>query len=239
MLYPAFPYPNFTQVTREDSDAIYAYLMNRVAPVHRVNTAHALTFPTTVHWRWRWRLLYFKPASLQVDTSQSAAWQRGATRAGPCALRCLPQHPQRARRTARRPRLRRRDDAAERLVCAVADRARRSKRGGLAAAGHRTLAAKRHLATGRAFGPMAEIVFQSTQYLSNDDALAMATYLKALPVTRGVAFKPSPQTVSSGRTAAADRGSALYKGSTVPAATARDGEGKRAHTRHWPATAPC
>ena len=26
LLYPAFPYPSFTRVTREDSDAIYAYL---------------------------------------------------------------------------------------------------------------------------------------------------------------------------------------------------------------------
>jgi len=78
---------------------------------------------------------------------------------------------------------------------------------------------------GAAFGPMAEIVFQSTQYLSNDDALAMATYLKALPVTRGVAFKPSPQTVSSGHTAAADRGSALYK-EHCASCHGKDGEGK-------------
>jgi hypothetical protein len=26
LLYPAFPYPNYTQVTREDSDALFAYL---------------------------------------------------------------------------------------------------------------------------------------------------------------------------------------------------------------------
>ena len=32
-----------------------------------------------------------------------------------------------------------------------------------------------------ALGPMAEVIFQSTQYGSNADLLAMATYLKALP----------------------------------------------------------
>ena len=45
LLYPAFPYPNISLTTREDSDAIYAFLMNRVAPVNRENTAHTLHFP--------------------------------------------------------------------------------------------------------------------------------------------------------------------------------------------------
>jgi mono/diheme cytochrome c family protein len=34
---------------------------------------------------------------------------------------------------------------------------------------------------GAALGPMAEVIFQSTQYANDDDVLAMATYLKALP----------------------------------------------------------
>ena len=44
LLYPAFPYPSFTHVTREDSDAIYAYLRS-VPPAPTPNTPHALRFP--------------------------------------------------------------------------------------------------------------------------------------------------------------------------------------------------
>lgn len=227
MLYPAFPYPNFTQVTREDSDAIYAYLMNRVAPVHRVNTAHALTFPYDSSLALAmWRLLYFKPASLQVDTSQSAAWQRGAYLVQGLA-HCGACHSTRNALGAPlaghaydgammplndwyAPSLTARDEASV-ADWPLQDIARWLQSG--------------TSPQGAAFGPMAEIVFQSTQYLSNDDALAMATYLKALPVTRGVAFKPSPQTVSSGHTAAADRGSALYK-EHCASCHGKDGEGK-------------
>jgi mono/diheme cytochrome c family protein len=227
MLYPAFPYPNFTQVTREDSDAIYAYLMNRVAPVHRVNTAHALTFPYDSSLALAmWRLLYFKPASLQVDTSQSAAWQRGAYLVQGLA-HCGACHSTRNALGAPlaghaydgammplndwyAPSLTARDEASV-ADWPLQDIARWLQSG--------------TSPQGAAFGPMAEIVFQSTQYLSNDDALAMATYLKALPVTRGVAFKPSPQTVSSGRTAAADRGSALYR-EHCASCHGKDGEGK-------------
>jgi mono/diheme cytochrome c family protein len=41
LLYPAFPYPNYTLVTREDSDAIFAYLRS-LPPVRRANTPNAL-----------------------------------------------------------------------------------------------------------------------------------------------------------------------------------------------------
>jgi mono/diheme cytochrome c family protein len=37
----------------------------------------------------------------------------------------------------------------------------------------------------RALGPMAEVVHNSTMYLSQDDLRAMATYLKALPAANG------------------------------------------------------
>ena len=215
LLYPAFPYPNFTQVSREDSDAIYAYLRDRVPPVHQVNTAHALTFPYDSPIALAtWRLLYFKPAVQKTDERQSAdtAWHRGAYLVQGLA-HCGACHSTRNALGAPlaghaydgammplndwyAPSLTARDEASV-ADWPLEDVARWLQTG--------------TSLRGTAFGPMAEIVFQSTQYLSDDDARAMATYLKALPVTRGVAFKPSPKTVSSGRAAAADRGSELYK----------------------------
>src|SRR5450830_1770594 len=43
-LYPAFPYPNYTKVTRADSDALFAYLQT-VAPVRQASQPHDLRFP--------------------------------------------------------------------------------------------------------------------------------------------------------------------------------------------------
>ena len=44
-----------------------------------------------------------------------------------------------------------------------------------------------------ALGPMAEVIYQSTQYVDDADLLAMATYLKALPTTEPprAAYAPS------------------------------------------------
>ena len=61
LLYPAFPYTNYTQVTRADSDALYAYLRSLPATT-LPNTAHTLRWPySTQTALWAWRTLYFSP----------------------------------------------------------------------------------------------------------------------------------------------------------------------------------
>src|SRR6185369_11068641 len=76
LLYPAFPYPNFTQVTREDSDAIYLYLRSLPA-VAQANREHALSFPYSTQAALAvWRALYFKPASFELDARKSVQWNR-------------------------------------------------------------------------------------------------------------------------------------------------------------------
>ena len=44
LLNPAFPYTSYTQVTREDSDALWAYLRS-LKPSTRTNTPHAMQWP--------------------------------------------------------------------------------------------------------------------------------------------------------------------------------------------------
>jgi mono/diheme cytochrome c family protein len=44
---------------------------------------------------------------------------------------------------------------------------------------------------GSVMGPMADVVFRSTQYLSEDDLRAMAVFLKALPQIPGTAADPA------------------------------------------------
>ena len=78
LLYPAFPYPNYSLVTRADADALFAYLRS-LAPVAQPQRAHALRFPfDTQAALAAWRALYFDPQRFEPDAQRSAAWNRGA-----------------------------------------------------------------------------------------------------------------------------------------------------------------
>ena len=87
LLYPAFPYTSYTHVTREDSDAIFAYLQS-LPPVAQANKAHALRFPySTQAALGVWRALFFTPADAAqpappapqaLATAQVPDYQRGA-----------------------------------------------------------------------------------------------------------------------------------------------------------------
>ena len=78
LLYPAFPYPEFTLVTRADSDALFVFLRS-LPPVRQEARAHELRFPYGLQASLAvWRALYFRPAVYQADPAQSAQWNRGA-----------------------------------------------------------------------------------------------------------------------------------------------------------------
>ena len=63
LLTPAFPYPNYTHVTRADSDTLYAYFMHGVSPVAQPNRAHELPFPYNTQLALAfWRLMFFDKA---------------------------------------------------------------------------------------------------------------------------------------------------------------------------------
>ena len=77
-LYPAFPYPYFTKVTREDTDAIYDYLRT-LAPVTNAVNRRTLPFPFSVRALMiGWNALFFKPGSFVPDPGRSAEFNRGA-----------------------------------------------------------------------------------------------------------------------------------------------------------------
>lgn len=181
LLTPAFPYPHFTQVTRADADALYAYL-HSLPPVVQSNRPHALRFPFGTQPAIAvWRALFFTPGAPEHDAAQSADWNRGAylvNGLGHCAACHSPRNAFGA--TAGRafagglipvqnwyaPAL----DAA--VEAGVADWPEDD-----VVALLRTGVAPR----GSVMGPMAEVVFRSTQYLSEADARAVAVYLQALP----------------------------------------------------------
>ena len=78
LLYPAFPYTNYTKVSREDSDAIFAYLKS-LKPVRQRNREHALRFPYNQRKLLvGWRTLYFSLGEYKPDWKQPPEWNRGA-----------------------------------------------------------------------------------------------------------------------------------------------------------------
>jgi len=76
--YPAFPYPSYTGMTRDDIQALYAYLMQQPS-ASRENRPHELYWPYSSrplisHWKSRG----FKPGVFSPDPARSAQWNRGA-----------------------------------------------------------------------------------------------------------------------------------------------------------------
>ncbi len=76
-LYPAMPYVSYQGLSREDSDALYAYLMTRPA-VKQANRDNGVGFPfnirTGIH---AWNLLFAGAQARPASQGQSPAWQRG------------------------------------------------------------------------------------------------------------------------------------------------------------------
>jgi mono/diheme cytochrome c family protein len=183
LLYPAFPYPHFSLTTREDTDAIFSFLVHRVKPVNRRNTEHALAFPyNNMYALAAWRFLYFKPSQFQPDTARSAQWNRGSYLVQGLA-HCGACHS--TRNSLGAPIAGHTYDGAmmplndwyapsltDKREASVADwpieQIARWLKDGTSP-------------SGAALGPMAEIVFQSTQYATNSDLTAMSDYLKSLP----------------------------------------------------------
>ncbi len=182
LLYPAFPYPNYTQVTREDSDALYAYLRSLPA-VQQPSPAHALRFPYNTQGALAvWRALYFRPGRPPVDPARSAEWNRGAYLVhglGHCTACHTPRNALGAERKAQA--LGGGMVAGQGWYAPALDM---SAEAGVAQWPLQDVVALLQTGVapqGSVTGPMAEVVFRSTQHLTDADARAMAVYLQALP----------------------------------------------------------
>ena len=209
LLYPAFPYPNYTRVTRQDSDAIFAYLQS-VPAAAQANREHALRFPyNTQAALGVWRALFFAPGAFQPEPTQTAEYSRGAylvNGLGHCTACHTPRNALGATTDAK---------AFTGGLIPVqnwyAPALNAVKEAGVKE--WRTEDVVALLKTGVAphgsvLGPMAEVVFRSTQYLTDADAHAMAIYLQALPQQPGAA---APATLPAPSVSAMSRGGKVYE----------------------------
>lgn len=208
-MYPACPYPNYTHVARDDIDAIYAYLRS-VRAVEQAQPAHDLSFP----YRYRslltlWQALYFEPGEPNRDGEQSADWNRGRYLVDGLG-HCNACHRARGR-LGSMP-----DDADTPgavihgwYAPPLADPAQAGLQHMPIDAGAAFLqSGKREY--GAMMGPMADVVFESLQYLRDDDAKAIATYLHDMPAQAVDSPIRLIGLSESGRNKAMAEGRALY-----------------------------
>jgi mono/diheme cytochrome c family protein len=181
LLYPAMPFASYTKVTRADSDAIFAF-MQSVPPVKLQNRPHDLKFPyNNRSLIIGWRTLFFTEGEYKPDPTKSDEWNRGAYLVeglGHCtmchtAINALGGSSESA--------------AFEGGLIPMqnwyAPSLTSNKETGLGDWSIKDISD--YLQTGvsnrgAVYGPMADVVYNSLQYLSADDTRAMAVYLKGL-----------------------------------------------------------
>jgi len=223
--YPAFPYDNYTRVSRADVDAIFAYLKS-IKPVRRKNRAHEMAFPYNQRALLNgWRALYFEPGEFEPAATQSAEWNRGAYLVQGLG-HCDACHTGRNFLGATR-----RADPFAGGVMPVqewyAPSLTSSGEAGLGQWEIDDLVAFLHSGVSRrgaAYGPMAQVIFDGLQYLSEPDVRAMAVYLKSL-VPRGAAESPTQLRITEQQGKELfERGAAVYERWCVDCHL-RDGKG--------------
>jgi mono/diheme cytochrome c family protein len=182
-LYPAFPYPWFTRISRDDVRDIKAYLDTRPA-VHQDNKPPKLPWPLSVRGAMAvWNGMYFDEGAYHADPEKSAQWNRGAYLVRGLG-HCSACHGDKNFAGA--------VDKDHPLTGGFAEHVYApaltgGKRDGLGAWSEHDIVeylGGGHNEHASAAGPMAEVVELSTQYLSKPDRRAIAVYLKSLPAPK-------------------------------------------------------
>ena len=181
LIYPAMPFASYTKITREDSDAIYAYLRS-VEPVKQPNRPHDLSFPyNNRSLILGWRTLFFTEGEYQPDPSKSAEWNRGAYLVeglGHCGMCHTPINALGGNSQS---------DAFKGGLIPMqnwyAPSLTSNKEAGLGDWSIKDISDLLRTGVsnrGAVYGPMAEVTYNSLQYLSDEDTRAMAVYLKGI-----------------------------------------------------------
>lgn len=183
LLYPAFPYEQYTALRTDDVDALYHYLRS-LPPVVQPAQPHVLAFPYGSQWALAlWRGLYFRPAAAVAQEGEVGPQEAGRYLVQAVA-HCAACHSPRNGLGAL--------GGGQRLEGGLmptegwqAPSLLDSREAGVQR--WTPQAVVQLLRTGRtdagatASGPMADAVFWSTRYLTDGDARAVAAYLQRLP----------------------------------------------------------
>ena len=201
--YPAFPYPNFTKLTRDDMLAIRAYLAT-LEPYANTAPKPELRFPLNFRFLMRgWNYFFLKPGILLPEQGKGTDWNRGrylVEGLGHCGACHTPKNIFGADKRGQA-------FAGNNIGGWFAPRLDAADRSGLKSWSVDDIV--EYLQSGRngkshADGPMAEVIVNSTSKMSDGDVHAIAVYLKDLP-----AGSPEPA-VTPPPEAEMKSGAALY-----------------------------
>jgi len=216
-LYPVFPYEHFATLADADIDAIYIYLRSLPASAN-VPPANRLDFPAS--WRSAlvlWRMLHYRPEPAPAANDDRGRYLVDGL--GHCAMCHSTREPSGALATGGYLAGGRIPGSGWYAPPLDAKQLRRYSVEQLA--GYLRSGASD---AGAAYGPMAEVVYRSLQALSEDDALAMASYLKKVPARprRDTEFTLLPE---APRQTVMGNGADIYKHHCADC-HGNDGEGK-------------
>lgn len=211
-LYPAFPYPWYTKVTRNDALAIRAYL-NSLDPVKAERRPNALEWPLSYREVMAgWNEIFFKKGEFSPDPKKSAEWNRGAYLVeglGHCGACHTPTNVFGAANSGEKLQG---GTLQDWYAPALAGELRSGLGNWSADDIVQFLKVGRNSRTA-AYGPMSEVITNSTSKLNDEDLKAIAAYLKDVPVpaVEKKPGKPDPKLVQAGQAIYIDNCSACHR----------------------------
>lgn len=184
-LYPAMPYTAYALLSDEDIAALYAYVMEGVAPVETTPPETDLPFPFGIRLSMAaWNLLFLDKGPFEPDPARDAEWNRGAYLVrGPahCGTCHTPRNLFMAERLSQ-------EMAGGAVGPWYAPNITSDANSGIGGWSVNDLVAfmrDGHVAQSQAAGPMAEAIDHSLRFLTEDDLKPMAVYLKSVAPVRG------------------------------------------------------
>lgn len=189
-LYPAMTYTAYAKLTDEDMHDLWAYMSTVRPAVHSVDENAGMNFPYNIRLAMAgWNMLFFDNDGFAADPAKSEAWNRGkylVDGGGHCAACHSPRNELGAEMTSH---YLQGGNLGEWFAPDITG----NPHTGLGDLPEAAIA--EYLKTGSnhlsiATGPMAEAVENSTQYLTEPDLQAVATYLKS--TAGGTAQRPAP-----------------------------------------------
>ena len=188
-LYPAMPYPSYAKLSDDDVRALYAFFMKGVAPVRQANIPSAIPWPLNLRWPIAlWNAVFVDAEPYVAKTTQDDVWNRGAYLVqgpGHCGSCHTPRglaFNEKALDESAAPFL-----AGALLDGWYAPSLRGDHNTGLGRWSEAQIV--QFLKTGRnehavVYGSMTEAFNNSTQFMTDQDLMAIARYLKSLPGDR-------------------------------------------------------
>ena len=201
-LYPAMPYPSYAKISEEDMTALWAYLTKGLQPVEKANRMAAMNFPFNLRFGLSyWNAVFVDGTPFIPNRSKDEVWNRGAylvQSLGHCGACHTPrgvgfnevamtEKGKSGEQFLAGAKVENWHAVELRDLWTVEDTVQLLKTG------------QSRFAT--ASGSMTDVILHSTQNFTDDDLVAMATYLKSLPSKNLKPVPPKPVYTSAPETA--------------------------------------